>query len=88
MNIYPIKNAKNVNMVILKQKKKNAYIVEVNNMEVLAVMNVDMNLMKMEMKKIILFAKIVFLLIVIIIIMNIIMIIIIILIIIIFLILC
>ena len=62
MNIYKMKNANYVNMAILKQKMKNVYIVEVKDMEVLVVMNVDMNLMKMEMKKIILFAKIVFLL--------------------------
>ena len=55
-----MKNANYVNMAILKQKMKNVYIVEVKDMEVLVVMNVDMNLMKMEMKKIILFVKIVF----------------------------
>ena len=59
MNIYLIKNVKHVNMVILKQKMKNVYIVEVKNMEVLVVMNVDINLMKMEMKQIILYVKIV-----------------------------
>ena len=51
MNIYKMKNANYVNMAILKQKMKNVYIVEVKDMEVLVVMNVDMNLMKMEMKR-------------------------------------
>ena len=59
MNIYLIKYVKHVNKVILKQKMKNVYIVEVKNMEVLVVMNVDINLMKMEMKQIILYVKIV-----------------------------
>ena len=64
---FQMKNVNHVNMVILKQKMKNAYIVEVKNMEALVVMNVDMNLMKTEMKKIILFVKIAYLLLIIII---------------------
>jgi len=66
MNIYLIKNVKHVNMVILKQKMKNVYIVEVRDMEVQGVMNVDINLIKMEMKQIILYVKIVSLLVIII----------------------
>ena len=65
MNIYQMKNANYVNMVILKPKMKNAFIAEVIYLEVLAVMNVDMNLMKVEMKQIIFFVKIVFLLVII-----------------------
>ena len=60
MNIYQIKNVNHVNMVILKPKMKNVYIVEVKDMEVLVVMNVDINSMKMRKKQIILFARLVF----------------------------
>ena len=56
-----MKNANYVNSVILKLKKKNAYIVEVRDLEVQVVMNVDINLMKMGMNQIILFVKIVIL---------------------------
>ena len=43
VNTSIIKYANFVDMDILKQKKKNVFIVEANNMEVLLVMNVDMN---------------------------------------------
>ena len=41
MNIMKKINVKLVNMDILKQKKKNAFIVDLKNMVVLVVMNVD-----------------------------------------------
>ena len=59
MNIYQIKSVNHVNMVILKQKKKLVFIVEVKNMEDLDVIIVVMKKMKMVKKQIILFVKIV-----------------------------
>ena len=46
MNINQRINAKVVNMDILKQKMNHVFIADQKNMEVLAVMNVDMNKMK------------------------------------------
>ena len=57
------KSVKAANMDILKQKMNLVYIVELKNMEDHFVLNVDMILIKVEMKEIILYAKIVFLLI-------------------------
>ena len=63
MNIILKKSVKAANMDILKQKMNLVYIVELKNMEDHFVLNVDMILIKVEMKEIILYAKIVFLLI-------------------------
>ena len=59
MNIKKIINVKDVNMDILKQKMKSVFIVGLNNMVVLDVMNVDIKSMKMELKMIILYVKVV-----------------------------
>ena len=59
MNINHIINAKYAFKDILKQKMNHVFIVDQKNMEVQLVMNVDMKKMKMVMKKIILYAKIV-----------------------------
>ncbi len=57
MNISKIKNVKYVNKVILKPKKKNAFIAVQSNMEDLVVMNMNMKKMNTELKLIKLFAK-------------------------------
>ena len=51
------KNARDVNMDILKQKLKNVSIVVQKNMEDPGVMNVDMKLIQMELKLRISFVK-------------------------------
>ena len=50
---------KRVNMAISKQRKKLAYIAEVNSMVVQLAMNVNMKKMRQEQKLIILYVKIV-----------------------------
>ena len=66
MNINLIINVKHVNMDILKQKMKNEFIADQNNMEVLLVMNADMKKIYLVMILIILYAMIVKILIIII----------------------
>ena len=57
MNIKKAINANYVNMVISKQKKKNVFIVARKKMVALDVINVDMKLMKLELKQIKLYVK-------------------------------